>query len=700
MFPRTAGTVGPRRASFRLVPGVAVPASRYARPMDRVEATNAATVDRAVVTMRLSPSGTTQLDDPSVRLVVTDTTSTPPPSEAANRLLIRDVADRILAERDLFAEARDYLDSWATASGIVETMAVEGTSFWYYVRLGQWMWLVDRLLDAAIVDALLAAVHPSAVEVDPDVAPGLAAAARAAAARDGLGFRGADVSQDAAGGATDVTDEATARSPSPAPAPPTAAAPGSGGLARILGRIRRAAGRGPVDENARRRAIVVARLERFAADPGRLLVVLAHARQRVETADGSRLINPYLGPIERALRGSRLDPIGIETAVRLADPAWDRIEADDHLLPADALSIALQVEQRTTREVTSGQTPREEAQAILDEIATIATPLLVDGVDLAPELVGRIVEQARRILAGKVRGYRQIRGLLRSLRPSGVLLADEYHRQEWLAAARAEGVASAAVQHGLIYRWHNGYVHRDRPPSLRLPDRTYVFGDWERRLLTSTSVYRDSEVTVGGSPRLDLVRDEAADTAAVRKRLGVADGDRLLVLSATWGPLYRTYLYPIALARLFDRPLPRVHLVVKLHPSERDEGPYRAVIEGMARAGGFAPPPITVVQDIDLYGLLAAADAHLGIHSTVLTEAVATATLNLIADHARNADLLGYVEAGVATPVRTGADVLRALDAPRDREAAAAARQRFLDDHFEPGNASERIAADLLAWLP
>jgi hypothetical protein len=667
--------------------------------MDRVEATNAATVDRAVVTMRLSPSGTTPVDDPSVRLVVTDTTSTPPPGEAANRVAIRDVAERILAERDLFAEARDLLDGWATDSAIVETMAVEGTSFWYYVRLGQWMWLVDRLLDAAIVDALLADIRPSAVEVDPGVAPGIVAAARAAAARDGLGFRGPDVSEDAVGGATDVTDEATARPPSTAPAPPTTAAARQGVIARALGRIGRAVGRRPVDENARRRAIVVARLERLAAGPGRLLVILAHARQRIQTADGSRLINPYLGPIEEALRGSRIDPIGIETAVRLTDPAWDRIEADDHLLPADALPIALHVEQGATGKMPPDRTPRDEAEVILEEIAAIATPLVVDGVDLAPELLGRIVEQARRILAGKIRAYRQIRSLIRSLRPSGVLLADEYHRQEWLAAAKAEGVPSVAVQHGLIYRWHNGYIHRERPASLRLPDRTYVFGDWERRLLTTTSAYHDSEVTVGGSPRLDLVRDEAVDTAAVRAQLGVGESDRLLVLSATWGPLYRTYLYPIALARLFDRPLPRVHLVVKLHPSERDEGPYRAVIEGVARAGGFAPPPITVVQDIDLYGLLAAADAHLGIHSTVLTEAVATGTPNLIADHARNADLLGYVEAGVATPVRTGADLLRALDATRDPDAAAAARRQFLDDHFEPGNASERIAADLLAWL-
>ena len=132
----------------------------------------------------------------------------------------------------------------------------------------------------------------------------------------------------------------------------------------------------------------------------------------------------------------------------------------------------------------------------------------------------------------------------------------------------------------------------------------------------------------------------------------MADGERLVVVSGTWGSIYRRFHYPIALAALVDRPLPGVHVVVKLHPGEPDEGPYRRIIEGAAAARGFDPPRITTVQSIDLYRLLAAADAHLGIHSTVLTEAVVTRTPNLLVDGLGGADLLGYVAAGVAVPVR------------------------------------------------
>jgi hypothetical protein len=120
----------------------------------------------------------------------------------------------------------------------------------------------------------------------------------------------------------------------------------------------------------------------------------------------------------------------------------------------------------------------------------------------------------------------------------------------------------------------------------------------------------------------------------------------------------------------------------------------------VAAARGFEAPPITVVRTVDLYRLLAAADAHLGISSTVLTEAVATRTPNLLADTFAGADLLGYLPARVALPVRTGADVLAALDATAAGAITEAAQRAFLDDHFEPGDASGRIASELLDWLP
>jgi hypothetical protein len=273
----------------------------------------------------------------------------------------------------------------------------------------------------------------------------------------------------------------------------------------------------------------------LSRDPGRLLVLLAHAPQRVETPAGPRLMDVYLGPIVDRLRGGRLDPVEIEHRGRIEqDAIWERLwepGAERHL-PADVIRKTL-----VAPEIL--ETAREGAGRAATRIVADAAPMIVAGVDLGPAMAQRIANETTRSFAGHLQRIEQVRSLLRRLRPALLLLADEYHRQEWLIAARLEGVPSVAVQHGLISRGHNGYVHRDRPPELRLPDRTYVFGDWERELLTTASVYRDDEVRVGGSPRLDLVSPTAADRVAVRAELGVADGDRLVVISGTWGPIYR-----------------------------------------------------------------------------------------------------------------------------------------------------------------
>jgi hypothetical protein len=428
----------------------------------------------------------------------------------------------------------------------------------------------------------------------------------------------------------------------------------------------------------------------------RLLVVLEHTRQRVETADGPRDVNPYLSPVVDALRGTALEPIEIDLKARVDDDIWwERLNAPDgvRLLPSSAIWRAGEAEGGAGSGVDTGSADRW-----VTAVNEIRTPVIVHGVDLGPALVKRVSGLAARWMPSKARAVTSIRALLRSLRPAGVLLADEYHRQDWLTAARAESVPIAAIQHGMIYRGHNGYVHRERPDSLALPDRTYVFGEWERDVLVQNSVYRDDEVRVSGSPRLVLV-DAAPDpdAAALRAELGVRPGDRMVVLSGTYGPAHRRFHIPYALDRLLDRPWPNVHLVVKQHPGEKDRGPYEALVAGLAAARGFAAPPVTVVQYIDLYRLLRSADAHLGIHSTVLTEAVAAGTLNLLADTLASSDLLGYVEAGVAVPVRDGADFLAALDAP---EAITPwARSAFLARHFREGRASDRLRDELLEWL-
>lgn len=607
-------------------------------------------------------------------------------------LSVRDAAEAVLAARDVMTEAWTYLDAWVATTGVVAAMTVDGTSYWHRDRLGAWLWLEEAILATGIVDALVAAAGPSAIEVAAGVDDALAEAARRVAARDGLGFRDARVTGPAlvapvAPGRAHIVSSLAAPVPPPSRTARTR-------LASFGARLRH---RLFPDVPVRRARVLRRRLADLGRErPGRLLVLLAAAPQRVDTPSGSRLVNAYLGPVVDRLRGSALEPVELELRTSYLDDAgWARLGARDgrRRIPGDLLRLlALPGDAAAVKVRTA------EVAAKLD---AISTPVLVDGVDLGPELAARVAKRGASTLRGMLPANLRAARLLQELRPAGVLLADEYHRQDWTGAAMALGIPTAAIQHGIIHAVHPGYVHPARPTGLRLPARTYVFGRWERDLLVDRSVYLPGEVVVGGSPRLGLAAPSASavDRDAVRVELGISPGDRMVVVSGTWGAIGRRFLYPIVLAGILDRPLRGVHLVVKLHPGEPDEGPYRAVIEGAAASRGFAPPPVTVVRHVDLYRLLAAADAHLGVHSTVLTEAVAAGTLNLLADRLLGSDLLGYVEAGVAVPVRDGGDVLAALERRSELVPGEDARRAFLDAHFEPGDAAGRIADDLVGWL-
>jgi hypothetical protein len=655
--------------------------------------------------LRFSPSATDP--DRGDVSVILDTTWTPSVGDAADgRIGVRDIAERILAARDISAESTALLDAWARDAGLIELLTIEGTSFWYYVRLRHRMWLDERLIWAGIVRELVTEHAPGTLHVGRGADQALVEVLRLVADRDNLELVVDGDGDEGDAGAGSIEAEPGDRATATATAARGAASPARVGsaprspLRRLASRVVRVVRTPPPDPRAERQREIARRLERvaslkatLAAEPhGRLLVVYEHARQRVDTPDGPRSMNPYLDPVVDRLRGTHLEPFAVDIRARVRDDeAWERIGAGDdaRVLPWDAV-----IADAPDDEVLGDGT--EIGQRVLE--AGRGVPLVAFGIDLAGVTSQEVATTAAEVMPLRARSIARIRRFLEALEPRAILLADEYHRQDWITAARGRGIPVVAVQHGLIHRYHNGYIHTERPPGLQLPDRLYVFGRWERDLLLARSVFREDEVVVGGSPRLDLRTGTTTDPAAVRDQLGIGADTRLVVISGTWGPILRRFHYPIVLARLVDRPLPNVQLVVKLHPGERDEGPYRAVIEGAAAARGFQPPPISTVQWIDLYGLLAAADAHIGIHSTVLTEAVATRTPNLLADVLAEADMLDYVSAGVALPVRDGDDVLRALDTV-DRDGLETSARSFSDAHFEPGSASERIATDLLAWL-
>jgi RimJ/RimL family protein N-acetyltransferase len=632
--------------------------------------------------------------DADHHVVALDTAWTPRPDEPGHVTPLREVLTPILAGVDLFRDALDRLEAWEAATGIADRMTIDGVSWWFRQRPFIWYLLHEHRLWLAILDELRAR-EVAVIEIHGDE-PGLTATARQLVAVVGNVLDTPPTVR----GPTVAPPEPPARSPNPF----STAAPFVTRVARHIRRRRRPTPTRPAIETARatasdalladRMAFLAERVARLAADAGSSVVFVSHPRvfQVVDIAGATELVDPQLTPVRRRLAELAIPVVNIALELDLRrDEHWSQIEADERLVPDSY------VRRRWTVEgIDAGATQ------VVDRLREVREITLdVDGVDFSPILLDRLEQISGSWLASQLRLATAARRMFDKLRPAAMFLNHEGIRTPWVAAARSASIPIHAVQHGVIYPTHPVYRH-GRHAGLIIPDRTYVYGPYEEEVLLRYGAYRPAEVEVSGSPRLDVIRDPADpsgedDRRAIRRSLGVGDDSRMLVVSTANHVLAWRFHIAEAMARIVGGPLPGVHVVIKLHPGEIDEGPYRALLTGLAEAKGYAAPPITIVHDIDLFRLLRAADAHLGFHSTVLTDAVAAGTMNLIAAGHATADWLGYVEAGVARPVADVAELRDALADPTPPDRAA--RERFLARHFRAGDASQRIADGIVSTV-
>ena len=579
----------------------------------------------------------------------------------------------VVEGHDLFAEALALLDRWAETTRIADIVALDGVTYWFRLREELWHWTAERLLWRYTLD-----------EIDPGGTLGLASVPRTESAL-------IDVAR-ATGRIVEVDcDEPSAE-------PPVVSAPRRPITRFLPSFIRRAVRRVvpsremiEAEAPARRLAFLDGRLDRLqrAAEPAVLVLSAANIYQRIG-GDGRKRRDPNLGSVIQAIGHARMRPIVIGGGLygsRVSD--WELVEDDDQLLPWDYVVAHWD-------QPIADQSTAAAIEAIDSGLGAVAgTPFRLDGLDVTEAFLGALLELVNRTANKAVPELALAEQMIEDLRPRAILMTHEGHRVPWLIAAARAGVPTFAVQHGILYAAHPGYPNR-RHSTLVLPTCTFVFGDYERRALLA-GAYRPTEVVVSGSPRLDLLdeprarHEPEADRARLRAELKVADGDLMLVISTIALPFMQRFHLVHMLEAVLGGPLPGVHLVFKQHPSEPDDGPYRDLLTGLASTHGYDPPMMSVVRDIDLHRLLRAADAHLGQVSTVLSDAVVAGTPNLIAMVEPGGDILGYIAAGVARPVRDVAELraaLRELELP-DPDA----RRTFIADHFRDGVASERIAA-------
>jgi hypothetical protein len=593
-------------------------------------------------------------------VVVLDMAWTPGEGERPDVLPIRPIVERIVERRNLFVETLDRLDAWAEAAGAAEAFTVDGATWWFHARGFLRLIVHELLLWRAIINEVSGGGTPTSIVV-PGERQWLVHAARAgtpAGTRVRISGLSPEVRRNLVRG-----------------------------YRLTRGAIRTVVRAALVTWGRRRRRqmeAITRRLQAVAQGPTVLAVLRQQSFHVIGRAGGVARNDPYVGPVLDRLAGEGIGSIQVVLGMTI-----DEVDESEPSRSDGAAIVPVSYLADRFPGVDVSGISKASLRSRLRRMPP--APMVVDGADLGPAVREEVVRQAN-WLSEQARTSRLARELVAAERPAALLTGWEAARTSWLVAARRERVPIVAIQHGVIYPRTPDYV---RPPDPRhvVADVTCTFGSYERDLLLDEGGYAPESVVVTGSPRAAPDSASASlgpeERAAVRKRLGVADGDRLLVVSTARHSVGDEFHGMAMAGRVLGGPLPGIHIVFKLHPEEQDGSHYLGLVRGIAAAGGYQAPAMSVIRDIDIYRLLRAADAHLGQYSTVLTDAVLTGTPNMIAVGHAWSDIIGYVAAGVATPVRTVDDVRAFLADPQPPPAES--RARFLDAHSLAGDATERV---------
>ena len=265
-----------------------------------------------------------------------------------------------------------------------------------------------------------------------------------------------------------------------------------------------------------------------------------------------------------------------------------------------------------------------------------------------------------------------------------------------IEAARALGVRSLGVQHGILYPNYFSYERTEEEVAAGTPiaDTTAVYGRDGVRLLETAFHYPKGRVVATGSPRYDALAAEirSADRADRRADLDAGPSVKLVVLASRYTGIRDTHKASgPAFAGLLDA-IARIdgaRLIVKPHPAE----PKDAYDRDLAASG--LGERARVISERPLTEILPAADLLVTVESLSATEALVAGVPVVVLRHPSN--LREVVATGAALGVADGADPKSAIESLLYDEAVRAAwrksRDAFLEDvaHGVDGRSLDRL---------
>lgn len=285
-------------------------------------------------------------------------------------------------------------------------------------------------------------------------------------------------------------------------------------------------------------------------------------------------------------------------------------------------------------------------------------------------------------------------------RPKLILMETEFgsFQRALVIAGKLKGIPVLAVQHGVITPTYNGYIYAKddispegsvKSPYCPIPDKTVVYGQYDKDILTKLSAYPDDSVVVTGSPRYDSLyyADKIYNKNKIFKQLNLNSSKKMILWTTqTHGfPLDENKKNIFAVYNAI-KSLKNVQLVIKLHPSEDQKAsPYK-------KDKSFEP--VIIGRKADTQALLFISDLLITRHSTTAMEAVALNKPVIILNLSGEPDPVEYVKEGVALGVYKEDDLKPAIEKLlEDDSELAKNRKRYIEKHLYKVDekASERV---------
>ncbi|HNU23363.1 MAG TPA: polysialyltransferase family glycosyltransferase, partial [Mesotoga sp.] len=242
-------------------------------------------------------------------------------------------------------------------------------------------------------------------------------------------------------------------------------------------------------------------------------------------------------------------------------------------------------------------------------------------------------------------------------------------------AAKLRGIPVAEIQHGIINRFHAGYIYRHVVNRSDTPDELLVYGQAFKEVLTDESVlFKPESIHVVGNYYIESVKNQPTipEVQVIKN-----DSKDKQVALITTQPIYEAKAYAEAVTSLGKK---GYFVIIKPHPSELKEKYF-----------AFQDRNV-IVSTFSVFELLKIADIHLTISSTCALDALQYSVPSVVLrfeDHQKHLEALrGF--SGVVFQERS---VDEAID------FCSSGKLTLSDDKFMANGSADRLVSVLNSLL-